>query len=493
MPFIEKNHLKLHYEYTPATNANENTETIVLIHGLAFDLRSWDLIIPFLSDYHILAYDFRGHGLTDRGNEAASEVIYVEDLYFLLNRLNIKKAHLVAHGAGTLIALYFSRNYFSLVQSTVLLSIPVFHSQETAMKFAAYRKDYQTIDAIAQHVIPNVSRYPTGSVEIEKLFASYSKVSITLYFELMDFFKNHHDEFLDMFKRHTTPTLILTGEYDTFYPTYLSSLIASLNPICRYLTIPNSSNLIAYDQPEATFHQIEHFLKSICSANLPHAAAPPSYLTALHEDFTGIVNLNLPVRRHLLTVNLIETFEVYMDQESIASGWERRSAKEILIYLLFHPKVSRDQLCEDLWGHMEIRKARNQLRVCLSHLKQVLCQDEKQTLVIMNNSISLSDHLEVQSDLLALLAKINAASLESDCTAKRKIVHELFLQIDHHIFRNFLDDWSLHIRVKAEIQLIQLFHEQVEFLKSQDKYSEAHAYLQVIDLLAPEDEQITRT
>jgi len=491
MPFIEKNHLRLHYEYTPATNATETTETIVLIHGLAFDLRSWDLMIPFMNDYHILAYDFRGHGSTDRGNEAASEAIYVEDLYFLLNRLNIKKVHLVAHGAGTLIALYFSRNYFSLVQSTILLSIPVFHSQETAMKFAAYRKDYQTIDAIAQHVIPNVTRYKMGSLEIEKLFASYSKVSITVYFELMDFFMNHHDDILEMFKRHTSPTLILTGEYDSFYPTYLSSLIASLNPICRYLTMPNSSNLIAYDQPEATFLQIEHFLKHINSNHIQQAAAPPSYLTALKADFAGLLNLNPSSGYRALTVNLIETFEVYIDGQPVTSGWGKRSAKEILIYLLFHPKISRDQLCEDLWGHMEIRKARNQLRVCLSHLKQVLQHDEKPILNTTNNFISLSDHVEVQSDLLALLAKINSASLEPDHTARRQIVHELFLQIDHHVFRNLLGDWSLHIRVKAEIQLVQLFHEQVAFLLNQNKHSEANAYLNIIAIFAPEDEPIS--
>ncbi|MBY3618475.1 alpha/beta fold hydrolase [Acinetobacter sp. CUI P1] len=49
-------------------NDDQQIDAILIIHGAGMNLRSWDLIVPYLQQhYHILRYDLRGHGLSDKG------------------------------------------------------------------------------------------------------------------------------------------------------------------------------------------------------------------------------------------------------------------------------------------------------------------------------------------------------------------------------------------------------------------------------------------
>lgn len=388
--------LQLHYEYKTAKQARDNTRTLVLIHGMGFDLTSWDRIIPYMEDeFHLLRYDFRGHGLsgTDSIDLSGLAWIYVEHLDSLVCRLGIESFDIVSHGAGCIIGLYYTKVYPAKVSSNVMLSLPLFNSSSTASKYADYRKNllkHQSMSALAGHVIPNATLFQPGTPEMDKLYAAFSKVTFDSYIELLDFFAGAHDEIMEMFKAHTGSLLLLTGERDPMYPPYLSGLIASANPNCRFMTVYNASNMLFYDQPGETYKQIRMFFDSEKSSRLPL----DPYLSELHADFIGLVNGDVqpqtlplqPVRTAdyaedsadsavpsvRLKVSLLTSFQVFVDETQVLSGWGRRRAKELLIYLLLHPSAARDQLCEDLWKDMEQTKARNQLRVCLNHLKQLL-------------------------------------------------------------------------------------------------------------------------
>lgn len=483
MPYIIKENTRIYYEYKQAKSHAPDAETIILIHGLAFDMRTWDYMIPFMGDFHILRYDYRGHGQSDIGEEPLIDSVFTDDLFFMMDSLNIKKAHLVAHGAGAIIALYFSKYYSDKVQSTILLSLPIFHTEETASKYTTYRKDFDSIEGLANHVLSNVTIFQQGTPEMNKLYQSYLNTTIDVYLELLDFFLNHHQEVRQIFKEHRKPTLFLTGEQDVMYPTYLSSLIASLNPICRYMTVFNASNMVFYDQPEETFKQIKRFWDTDSFVPVKNSIDP--LLLDLHSDFSNLINNHRDIMEHVLTVNLINKFEVFLNNTPIVNGWSRRSAKEILTYLIFNPKVTRDQLCEDIWRDIEITKARNQLRVCLIHLKHLLNNHETNMLYIDKKQIILTGN--IQSDLLYLLGKVKNALQEKELKLREIMIQDIFIDLNSNVFNNLNNDWSLHIRTKAEIQLITLAREQITYLISQEKFIEAITYLKNI-LMFNEDE-----
>ncbi|WP_249899172.1 alpha/beta hydrolase [Paenibacillus sp. PK3_47] len=489
MAFFMNGSINLHYEYEPARSSRHNTETLVLIHGYGFDLRSWDLIVPYMREnYNILRYDFRGHGLSSTGEIDTGRLawIYVEHLHSLLNHLKIDKFHFVSHGAGCIIALYFRKVYPHKVDTNVLLSLPLFNSTGTAYKYADYRKSlmtHQSMRALADHVIPNVTLYPQDSPEVSRLYEAFSKVTFDVYIELVDFFASAHNEVMELFKEDPGPTLLLTGERDPMYPPYLSSLIASANPNCRFMTIYNSSNMVFYDQPEETFKQIRVFFDSERSRPAPL----DPLLLELHADFYKMVSIGQetdpPAIR--LKVTLLRTFQVILDGEPVVSGWGRRSAKELLIYLLLNPAVPRDRLCEELWSDMDPAKARNQLRVCLTHLKQLLNNEITNLVYSDNQQITLQQPADC--DLLQLLEDLNSAQEEEDPEQKGRLLQPILQIIDGDIFRNLHQDWNQNLRTRIEIQLTALAHQHAEYLTARGSFADAIAVLKYVLLLNPEE------
>lgn len=73
---------------------------VVLVHGTPLDLRSWDLLVPFLSARRqVLRYDARGHGsATDAAVPGYGAL--ADDLVVLLDLLDVDRVHLVGHSWG---------------------------------------------------------------------------------------------------------------------------------------------------------------------------------------------------------------------------------------------------------------------------------------------------------------------------------------------------------------------------------------------------------
>ncbi len=100
-----------------------NGETLVFIHGLSDNLLYWEFLASNLKkDYQVLRINLRGHGESDLGNNEISIDTYVDDLYNLLNELNICNVNLIGFSLGGAIALNFTIRYPEIVSSLVIMS-----------------------------------------------------------------------------------------------------------------------------------------------------------------------------------------------------------------------------------------------------------------------------------------------------------------------------------------------------------------------------------
>ena len=81
---------------------------VVLIHGLGANHAFWhfDVLLPLARDYRVTVYDLRGHGYSGMPPIGYTSADMAEDLYHLLNHLDISRAHLVGHSLGGVIALH---------------------------------------------------------------------------------------------------------------------------------------------------------------------------------------------------------------------------------------------------------------------------------------------------------------------------------------------------------------------------------------------------
>lgn len=79
---------------------------VVLIHGFASSLETWDAVIPVLSKSHrVIAMDLKGFGWTDRPEGDYSPWAEAKLVMALMDRRGIEKADIVAHSWGSSVAL----------------------------------------------------------------------------------------------------------------------------------------------------------------------------------------------------------------------------------------------------------------------------------------------------------------------------------------------------------------------------------------------------
>ena len=99
--FINVGCAKLYYEELG------KGEPLIFIHGHSFDHNEWDpQFFEFAKKYRVIRYDCRGYGYSDKPKEDLA-FLHAEDLLKLMNKLKIKRAHLVGLSMGGFIATDF--------------------------------------------------------------------------------------------------------------------------------------------------------------------------------------------------------------------------------------------------------------------------------------------------------------------------------------------------------------------------------------------------
>lgn len=96
---------------------------VIFIHGFPFDLNMW---IPQIKSipkkFYTIAYDVRGHGGSDYGDGQYLIEFFVDDLFELMNYLNVQKAVLVGLSMGGYIALRAAEKNSERIKGLVLCS-----------------------------------------------------------------------------------------------------------------------------------------------------------------------------------------------------------------------------------------------------------------------------------------------------------------------------------------------------------------------------------
>ena len=95
---------------------------IVLLHGLASNARIWDAVAARLAGRsRVVAYDQRGHGLSDKPDGGYGFAQTVGDLRGLLGALDLARPTLVGHSWGGNVALEYAATYPEGVAGLVLV------------------------------------------------------------------------------------------------------------------------------------------------------------------------------------------------------------------------------------------------------------------------------------------------------------------------------------------------------------------------------------
>src|ERR1019366_1158867 len=98
---------------------------IVLLHGLSATADTWNLVAEQLYQSHqAIAFDLRGHGLSDQPPDGYDLVTIAEDVIRGMAPLGLGQVALVGHGWGARVALILAARHPALISHLILVDCP---------------------------------------------------------------------------------------------------------------------------------------------------------------------------------------------------------------------------------------------------------------------------------------------------------------------------------------------------------------------------------
>jgi pimeloyl-ACP methyl ester carboxylesterase len=96
---------------------------VVLIHGYTDNARDWVPMLPYVSThYRLILVDIRGHGQSSKPECCYTRLDFAYDIKLLLDALGVRKADIVGHSLGSIIAQTFAEYWPERTSHVVLIS-----------------------------------------------------------------------------------------------------------------------------------------------------------------------------------------------------------------------------------------------------------------------------------------------------------------------------------------------------------------------------------
>jgi len=251
---------KLHWSRTGAAGDH----TLVFVHALGCDLHLWQLVGDSLPDrYQHLAYDLRGHGLSESGPAESTLDDHVADLVNLLDRLGLVTATLIGISVGGLIALAAARRHPGRVRRLVLCCTGARIGTREGWTDRIAAVQTRGLESMADSILPRwfapdfATRQPAAYAAAR---AGLIRTPATGYVALCAALR---DADLGAELVHiTTPALVLSGELDVAAPPALGRALAAGLPRARFIQLPGVAHLPPIEQPAGLAATIGRFLSS---------------------------------------------------------------------------------------------------------------------------------------------------------------------------------------------------------------------------------------
>jgi pimeloyl-ACP methyl ester carboxylesterase len=105
------------------TMGDPNGTPVVLVHGYTDNARDWVPLVPYLSKrFRLILVDLRGHGRSSKPDCCYTLPDFAYDIALLLDSLKIRKADIVGHSLGSIIAQIYAETWPERTDKVILIS-----------------------------------------------------------------------------------------------------------------------------------------------------------------------------------------------------------------------------------------------------------------------------------------------------------------------------------------------------------------------------------
>lgn len=230
--------------------------TLILIHGWTNNRSVWKRVITHL-DHETIALDLRGHGRSDKPNDADAYSIerFSNDITDVLDHEGIESCVLVGYSMGGMIALMTDD---PRINRLVLINTSAGIRDRLPIGPGPFLNQVARFFEDHQKLIPNdlSEAYRNDFDTFLRGLAGTSPIAMIKCFETM-----YELDASERLKKITTPTLVIAGEEDHILPKRFSRALATI-PNSRLEIIDSSHFSIIEHAPEIA-DRIERFIATI--------------------------------------------------------------------------------------------------------------------------------------------------------------------------------------------------------------------------------------
>lgn len=216
-------------------------KTIMFIHGYAGVLESWEhQINHFARSYRVVAPDLRGHGQSDAPFTNYTMPEMVSDLHAIVEDLEFpEKFILVAHSFGGSIAVEYANAHPERLEKLVLIATAGEYPLPKAARLAT---------RIPGRVVQPFWKYRTrfdAEFHVMKRMAANNMLKWQGW---------------PLMRNIKTPTLIVTGERDNYFPREVFDDVGKMIPNAEIYDVGSAKHKVQLERHEAVIRAIERFI-----------------------------------------------------------------------------------------------------------------------------------------------------------------------------------------------------------------------------------------
>ncbi|WP_162909258.1 alpha/beta fold hydrolase [Aggregatilinea lenta] len=242
-------------------------QTIMFVHGYAGCAETWEYQVNhFARDYRVVVPDLRGHGQSDAPYTDYTMDEMLRDLQAVVDRLQLpEKFVLVGHSFGGSICVEYANAFPERLERLVLIATAGEYPLPRAVAFA-YR-------------VPTL--FYRGLWKYRWRWNAELHVMQRMMLNNMRKWRGW-----PLLRSVRTPTLIIRGERDTYFPNFVYDDVAKLVPGAEVYDVGGAKHKVQIERHEAVNRVIERFIKGKRRSSW----RGPTTRTALIEERPWLLN-----------------------------------------------------------------------------------------------------------------------------------------------------------------------------------------------------------
>ncbi|MCS6845148.1 MAG: alpha/beta fold hydrolase [Caldilineales bacterium] len=215
---------------------------ILFVHGFAGCAETWQhQIVHFSREYRVVAPDLRGHGQSDAPYTRYTMDELVGDLEAIVRHLALPQPFvLVGHSFGGAICVEYAAAHPERLERLVLIATAGEYPLPKAASLAA-----RLPTALVR---PLWDYRPAWNAEVHVL----KRMAVNNMMQWQGW---------TLLRRLRTPTLVITGERDTYFPRYVYEDVARMIPGAQVVDIGVSKHKVQLERHQAVNRAIERFIE----------------------------------------------------------------------------------------------------------------------------------------------------------------------------------------------------------------------------------------